>query len=218
MREITSLINKIQLLAAISATLDIRQDSRIHHKVFSKIVDKSKATNNAIFPEHYDQLSEEEQIEVLSKVEGVLDTSIFEDELVKNTLQTIKVVKEIQQTNGEKGAHRYIISNNQTALNVMQLYAMLKLVAFNDRLSIDIVPLFETVTDLENAPKVMEQLYTNKAYKAHLRSRGQKQTIMLGFSDGTKDGGYFMANWAIFRAKEALTQISKAVQYRCCLF
>ena len=209
MREITSLINKIQLFGHHFATLDIRQDSRIHHKVFSKIVEKSKATNNAIFPEHYDQLSEEEQIEVLSKVEGVLDTSIFEDELVKNTLQTIKVVKEIQQTNGEKGAHRYIISNNQTALNVMQLYAMLKLVAFNDRLSIDIVPLFETVTDLENAPKVMEQLYTNKAYKAHLRSRGQKQTIMLGFSDGTKDGGYFMANWAIFRAKEALTQISK---------
>ena len=207
--EITSLINKIQLFGHHFATLDIRQDSRIHHKVFSKIVEKSKATNNHIFPENYDQLNEEEQIEVLSKVEGTLDISIFEDELVKNTLQTIKVVKEIQQTNGEMGAHRYIISNNQTALNVMQLFAMLKLVAFNNRLSIDIVPLFETVTDLENAPKVMEQLYTNKAYKAHLRSRGQKQTIMLGFSDGTKDGGYFMANWAIFRAKEALTKISK---------
>lgn len=209
LNEITSLINKIQLFGHHFATLDIRQDSRIHHTVFSKIVEKSKAVNNAIFPDNYDSLDEDEQIEVLSKIEGVLETFIFEDELVKNTLQTIKVVKEIQYTNGEKGAHRYIISNNQTALNVMQLYAMLKLVAFNDKLTIDIVPLFETVTDLENAPKVMEQLYTNKAYKAHLRSRGQKQTIMLGFSDGTKDGGYFMANWAIFRAKEALTKISK---------
>ena len=207
--EITSLINKIQLFGHHFATLDIRQDSRIHHKVFSKIVEKSKQINNGIFPENYDELSESEQIDVLSGVDGVLDISIFEDELVINTLQTIKVVKEIQQTNGEQGAHRYIISNNQTALNVMQLYAMLKLVAFNDKLSIDIVPLFETVTDLENAPKVMKQLYTNKAYKAHLRSRGQKQTIMLGFSDGTKDGGYFMANWAIFRAKEALTKVSK---------
>ncbi len=207
--EITSMINKIQLFGHHFATLDIRQDSRIHHSVFSKIVEKSKEANNKIFPENYNELSEDEQINVLSELDAVLDTSIFEDELVKNTLQTIKVVKEIQNTNGEKGAHRYIISNNQTALNVMQLYAMLKLVAFNDRLSIDIVPLFETVTDLENAPKVMEQLYTNKAYKAHLRSRGQKQTIMLGFSDGTKDGGYFMANWAIFKAKEALTQISK---------
>ena len=208
-QDITSLINKIQLFGHHFATLDIRQDSRIHHKVFSKIVEKSKQINSRIFPENYDELSDDEQIDVLSRVEGVLDTSIFKDELVKNTLQTIKVVKLIQQTNGEQGAHRYIISNNQTALNVMQLYAMLKLVAFNDRLSIDIVPLFETVTDLENAPKVMEQLYTNKAYKAHLRSRGQKQTIMLGFSDGTKDGGYFMANWAIFRAKEALTKVSK---------
>jgi phosphoenolpyruvate carboxylase len=208
-QDITSLINKIQLFGHHFAALDIRQDSRIHHKVFSKIVEKSKQINSRIFPENYDELSDDEQIDVLSRVEGVLDTSIFKDELVKNTLQTIKVVKLIQQTNGEQGAHRYIISNNQTALNVMQLYAMLKLVAFNDRLSIDIVPLFETVTDLENAPKVMEQLYTNKAYKAHLRSRGQKQTIMLGFSDGTKDGGYFMANWAIFRAKEALTKVSK---------
>ena len=208
-QDITSLINKIQLFGHHFATLDIRQDSRIHHKVFSKIVERSKKVNNGVFPENYDELSDDEQIDVLSRVEGVLDTSIFKDELVKNTLQTIKVVKQIQQTNGEQGAHRYIISNNQTALNVMQLYAMLKLVAFNDRLSIDIVPLFETVTDLENAPKVMEQLYTNKAYKAHLRSRGQKQTIMLGFSDGTKDGGYFMANWAIFRAKEALTKVSK---------
>lgn len=208
-QDITSLINKIQLFGHHFATLDIRQDSRIHNKVFSKIVEKSKQINSRIFPENYDELSDDEQIDMLSRVEGVLDTSIFKDELVKNTLQTIKVVKQIQQTNGEQGAHRYIISNNQTALNVMQLYAMLKLVAFNDRLSIDIVPLFETVTDLENAPKVMEQLYTNKAYKAHLRSRGQKQTIMLGFSDGTKDGGYFMANWAIFRAKEALTKVSK---------
>ena len=208
-QDITSLINKIQLFGHHFAALDIRQDSRIHHKVFSKIVEKSKQINSRIFPENYDELSDDEQIDVLSRVEGVLDTSIFKDELVKNTLQTIKVVKLIQQTNGEQGAHRYIISNNQTALNVMQLYAMLKLVAFNDRLTIDIVPLFETVTDLENAPKVMEQLYTNKAYKAHLRSRGQKQTIMLGFSDGTKDGGYFMANWAIFRAKEALTKVSK---------
>ncbi|MDA0317171.1 MAG: phosphoenolpyruvate carboxylase [Bacteroidetes bacterium] len=209
LNEITSLINKIQLFGHHFATLDIRQDSRIHHKVFSKIVEKSQQKNNGIFPKNYDQLSESEQIDVLSGVDGELDISVFEDELVKNTLQTIKVVKEIQQTNGEQGAHRYIISNNQTALNVMQLYAMLKLVAFNDKLSIDIVPLFETVTDLENAPKVMEQLYANKAYRAHLKSRGQKQTIMLGFSDGTKDGGYFMANWAIFRAKEALTKVSK---------
>jgi phosphoenolpyruvate carboxylase len=113
--EITSLINKIQLFGHHFATLDIRQDSRIHHSVFSKIVEKSKEANNKIFPDNYNELSEDEQINVLSELDAVLDTSIFEDELVKNTLQTIKVVKEIQNSNGEKGAHRYIISNNQTA-------------------------------------------------------------------------------------------------------
>ena len=207
--DITSLINKTQLFGYHFASLDVRQDSRIHHTVFSRIVQSCIEKNNGIFPNNYNQLNEEAQIDVISKLDSELDISIFKDELVYNTLKTIQVVKSIQSKNGELGANRYIISNNQTALNVMQLYAMLKLVAFNDKLSIDIVPLFETVNDLENAPKVMAQLYKNKAYKAHLRSRGQKQTIMLGFSDGTKDGGYFMANWAIFKAKEALTSVSK---------
>ena len=121
----------------------------------------------------------------------------------------MKAIKTIQGNNGEKAANRYIISNNQTTLNVMQLFAMLKLVAFQDELTVDISPLFETVTDLQNAPTVMEELYVNPEYAAHLKSRGNKQTIMLGFSDGTKDGGYLMANWAIYRAKENLTTVSR---------
>ena len=209
LNDITSLINKTQLFGCHFATLDVRQDSRIHHTVFSGIVDKCISQNNGIFPENYNSLDEGSQIDIISNIDATLDISIFDDDLVYNTLKTIQVVKEIQSNNGELGANRYIISNNQTALNVMQLYSMLKLVAFNEKLTIDIVPLFETVTDLENAPMVMEQLYNNKAYKAHLRSRGKKQTIMLGFSDGTKDGGYFMANWAIFKAKEALTSVSE---------
>lgn len=56
----------------------------------------------------------------------------------------------------------------------------------------------------------MEELYTNLEYRAHLEKRENKQTIMLGFSDGTKDGGYLMANWAIYKAKERLTTISRA--------
>ena len=55
----------------------------------------------------------------------------------------------------------------------------------------------------------METLYNNKEYRKHLISRGDKQTVMLGFSDGTKDGGYFMANWSIYKAKEDLTSLSK---------
>ena len=207
--ELNSVINKVNLFGYHFATLDIRQDSRIHHTVFTAIVDESLKAGKTIFPKNYNTLSEAKQIAVLSKIEGNIDVRMFNDELVSNTLETIKAVKEIQKQNGEQGANRYIISNNQTALNVMQLYTMLKLTAFEDKLPVDVVPLFETIDDLENAPGVMQQLYTNKAYGTHLKERGNKQTIMLGFSDGTKDGGYLMANWAIFKAKELLTEVSR---------
>ena len=207
--EIESLINKTHLFGFHFAALDIRQDSRAHDAVFTNMVETLIASNSKIFPENYNQLSEKEQIKILSSVEGKIDLEIFKDEEVKKTLYTIKAIKTIQETNGELAANRYIISNNQTTLNVMQLFAMLKLVAFQDDLTVDIGPLFETINDLENAPGVMEELYTNKVYAKHLKKRGNKQTIMLGFSDGTKDGGYLMANWGIFKAKERLTAMSR---------
>lgn len=208
--EINSLINRIHLFGYNFATLDIRQDSRIHHDVFTTVIDHLISNGNTSFPKNYHDLSEAEQIKILSEVTDIsVDINVFDDEMVYNTLKTIEAIKDIQESNGERGANRYIISNNQTALNMMQLFAMLKIVAFKDDLTVDVVPLFETITDLENAPAVMEQLYTNPAYMAHLKSRGNKQTIMLGFSDGTKDGGYLMANWGIYTAKEMLTEMSR---------
>src|SRR5690606_30749676 len=76
-------------------------------------------------------------------------------------------------------------------------------------LKLDIVPLFETIDDLLNAPEVMRRLYESEVYRDHLRSREDKRSIMVGFSDGTKDGGYLRANWSIFRAKEELTKVSR---------
>lgn len=208
--EINNLINRIHLFGYRFATLDIRQDSRIHHSVFTNVVDQLLASGKSCLPENYHDLSEEEQIDILSKTTDVIeDLEVFEDEMTYNTLKTIQVIKQIQKMNGERGANRYIISNNQTALNMMQLFAMLKMVSFSDNLTVDLAPLFETIPDLENAPGVMEQLYTNPVYRAHLEKRGNKQTIMLGFSDGTKDGGYLMANWGIYKAKELLTEMSR---------
>ena len=208
--EINNLINRVRLFGYYFATLDIRQDSRIHHSVFTTVIDYLIKKGNPSFPKNYHNLSEKEQIKILSNVgEAHIEIDSFEDEMVRNTLKTIEAIQVIQNMNGEKGANRYIISNNQTALNVIQLFSMLKMVAFKEALTVDVVPLFETITDLENAPMVMEQLYTNPVYMAHLKARGNKQTIMLGFSDGTKDGGYLMANWGIYKAKELLTEISR---------
>lgn len=207
--EVNSLINKIHLFGFHFANLDIRQDSRKHNQFFNDMVNALIDSGSDLFPKNYHSLSEKEQVSILSKVKGEVDLSLIKDEETLKALNTMKAIKTIQENNGEKAANRYIISNNQTTLNVMQLFAMLKLVAFQDKLTVDIGPLFETVTDLQNAPSVMEELYTNPAYAAHLKSRGNKQTIMLGFSDGTKDGGYLMANWAIYKAKENLTEVSR---------
>ena len=207
--EINSLLNKIHLFGFHFSTLDIRQDSRAHEKVFNDVVKTLQDSGSDIFPKNYFDLSEKEQVDFLSKVDGKIDLSLVTDAETLKTLETIAAIKTIQETNGEQACNRYIISNNQTTLHVMQLFAMLKLVAFQDEMPVDIGPLFETITDLENSHLVMEKLYTNPAYSAHLKSRGNKQTIMLGFSDGTKDGGYLMANWAIYKAKERLTEISR---------
>ena len=207
--EVNSLLNKIHLFGFHFSSLDIRQDSRAHAKVFNDMVNVLIESGSSIFPANYHSLSESKQILTLSKIKGCFDMDLISDKETLKALKTMAAIKTIQETNGEKAANRYIISNNQTTLNVMQLYAMLKLVAFEDELTVDIAPLFETITDLENAPSVMEELYTNPNYIAHLKARGNRQTIMLGFSDGTKDGGYLMANWAIYQAKERLTTISR---------
>jgi phosphoenolpyruvate carboxylase len=209
LEEINDFINKVRLFGYHFATLDIRQDSRVHHDVFVQIVKTLSEKRIAGFPENYLELPENKQLEILSKVSGNVDLSIFDDEMVVKTLGSIQAIKTIQQNNGERGANRYIISNNQSALNVMETFAMFNLSGFNHQLNVDIIPLFETIDDLTNATSVMEKLYANPVYKNHLKNRGNKQTIMLGFSDGTKDGGYLMANWAIYQAKEKLTEISR---------
>ena len=216
--EINNFINKVHLFGYHFATLDIRQDSRVHHNVFSEIVTTLQEHGNTEFPEDYLELSEDEQIEILSKVNGSIDIKIFDNEMVSKTLGSIVAMKSIQKSNGERGSNRYIISNNQKALNVMETFAMFNLCGFNHNITSDIIPLFETITDLENAEGVMNKLYGNEAYMKHLSQREHKQTIMLGFSDGTKDGGYLMANWAIFKAKENLTRISKAYGIKVIFF
>ncbi|QTE21971.1 phosphoenolpyruvate carboxylase [Polaribacter cellanae] len=207
--ELNDFINKVRIFGFHFATLDLRQDSRVHHTAFTQIVKDMQEMGDTTFPKNYLHLSEEEQIEILSLVKGNIDPANLTDEISVKTIESMYALKEIQTRNGERGANRYIISNNQTALNVMEAFAMLNLCGFENELPVDVIPLFETVEDLINAEDVMRTLYSNRVYRHHLSKRKNKQTIMLGFSDGTKDGGYLMANWGIFKAKEALTKVSR---------
>lgn len=206
--EVDNLINKINLFGFYFATLDIRQNSQIHKEVYENLVSVSIQNKLNIFPENYMQLSENERIAVLQKNTETIDLNLVENETARNTLESAILVKEIQENNGEEGCNRYIISNNESALNVIETLALFQLTGWNNP-AVDIIPLFETVEDLKNAEGVMKTLYSNKKYAQHLQRRGGKQTIMLGFSDGTKDGGYLMANWSIYKAKEMLTSISR---------
>jgi phosphoenolpyruvate carboxylase len=207
-KEVDALLNKVNIFGFHFASLDIRQDSRVHHAAFITLLEGAQKQGVVDKSVDYLNLNENEKIEFLTTLQGDLSPERFKDELVYKTLGSIRAMKEIQKQNGELGCHRYIISNNQTAQNIFEVFAMIRLSDW-EAPNVDVAPLFETISDLTIAPKVMDAVYSNPTYRNHLRSRGDQQTIMLGFSDGTKDGGYLMANWSIFRAKEALTEVSR---------
>ena len=202
---IDDLIYKVELFGLHFASLDIRQDNSIHKKIYEQL-----ASLTDTLPSDFLELSEEEKIKAILEIDKTIDPEIFEDDLVRDTFKNIRAIKQIQQTNGEQACNRYIISNSKNALNVFEVFGMFMLSGWEaEKLTVDIVPLFETVGDLENAASAMRKLYENEVYRDHLKRRSNTQTIMLGFSDGTKDGGYLMANYGIYRAKDQLTKVSR---------
>jgi phosphoenolpyruvate carboxylase len=203
-----SLRRKVNLFGFYFASLDIRQDSSVIHRSLQEIVNR----NPELFPPALDQQTESAQIASLMGIRTAIDINVFTEPVLLDTLKSFAVVGEIQQQNGEFGCHRYVISNCHGPVDIARAYAMFRLCGWPHRqLTVDIVPLFESVRDLEQAGNTMYSMYQDSAYRAHLELRGNRQTVMLGFSDGTKDGGYLMANWAIYRAKEDLTRVSRAV-------
>lgn len=206
--EIKDLSHKVKLFGYHFASLDIRQDSRVHQGVFDTIVGHPDIQQYIEhLPDNYLELPLEERIAVLPKLVGKVPVDIFEDEMTRYTLGSIYAMQSIQQTNGERACHRYIISNCGSLESILQLFAMHRICGWEEP-TVDMIPLFETVDDLQAAKEIMRNLYQNDTYKTHLAKRKNKQTIMLGFSDGTKDGGYIMANWSIYQAKEMLSKVS----------
>ncbi|WP_294293040.1 phosphoenolpyruvate carboxylase [uncultured Chryseobacterium sp.] len=192
--------DRVKIFGTHFATLDVRQDSRIHQKVIDEVFAKISGKMEASYEEKFNAL-----IEAKDKI----NTGDFED-IVRDTLLTVSQISEIQEKNGLRGMNRYIISNSDAVKDVMNVYAFFKICGYKEEeINMDIVPLFETMEGLANAENVMQELYQNPVYQQHLERRGNQQTIMLGFSDGTKDGGYLKANWEIYKAKEVLTRLSE---------
>ncbi|MCU0419598.1 MAG: phosphoenolpyruvate carboxylase [Cyclobacteriaceae bacterium] len=204
------LLIKLRAFGFHFASLDIRQDSRKHELVWKHINAALAKQNKGIDWAAFEKADSRQQIDTLLSISANPVFLSLDDPLAEETIRSLVAIKTIQAQNGALGCHRYVISNCQKAAHVIQVFQLaLVLIGEKQKLPLDIVPLFETIDDLARAAAVMEELYQVPAYRAHVRTRGDRQTIMLGFSDGTKDGGYLRANWSIFRAKEQLTALSR---------
>lgn len=206
--EIDNLIIKAKIFKTHFATLDIRQ----HHKYHKQIIEKA-LIKQEIIKDNIDELNETQLIDILLNQDISIATAYYTDPIEIDTILNIKSIIDIQKNNGEKAVNRYIISNSEDIFSVLFVFAIIKNIYKNiENIPFDIIPLFESMEAMQNAETIMDKLLSIPDYKKHLEFRGNFQTIMLGFSDGTKDGGYIKANWSIFRAKEILSAVCKKHQ------
>jgi phosphoenolpyruvate carboxylase len=211
--QVQELIDRVQAFGFFFAEMDIRQDSRIHRQIVAEILAASHQT------EAYKACDTlEAKCAFWNKLDiNTMNPGDFEG-ITAESLRTIDVLKTIHLENGIESCHRYIISNTRNAEDLFILHFLFRASGWEGNLPFDLIPLFETIDDLEASSQIMEFLYTHPFYKQHLAQRHNKQTIMLGFSDGTKDGGYVAANWSIFKAKKRLTDLSRKYDVKVLFF
>ena len=194
---------KIGIFGFHLATLDIRQDSRKHRQLWRSL------SGDESFEFIVDKKSQAGQLREMLDVGLKNEAPEEAGEFLTEMLETFRVIPQIQTLLGERGCNRYIISNSMCPADIIAVFALARKYISKSDLLLDIVPLFESIDVLAASPQIMKMLYELPEYSEHLRKRGNQQTIMLGFSDGTKDGGYLQANYSIFKAKEELTRISR---------
>jgi phosphoenolpyruvate carboxylase len=203
LEELNSLIDKVRIFKTHFAALDIRQDHSVHKKTVYEILKKEH-----IITESPDKISKENLISILTRKKIHISDDQFKDDLIRDTIRTFTQLKNIQMKNGEEGCNRYIISNSEDIFSVLYVYALFRWCGWSKgKIPFDIIPLFESMEGMKNSELIMKELFDIPEYRLHIKNRGNMQTIMLGFSDGTKDGGFLQANWSIFKTKEKLTAV-----------
>lgn len=203
LKDLERFIDKVKIFKVHFATIDIRQDHSMHTKVMVEVLKKKE-----FIKEELSELSEERLIDILLHENFQLEPNDYEEEIVKDTIKNILQLQTIQDKNGEEGCNRYIISNSEDVFSILFVYALFRWCGWADKkITFDIVPLFETMNGMDSAQETMRFMFNLPEYRSHVQSRNNKQTIMLGFSDGTKDGGYLKANWSILKTKEELSSV-----------
>lgn len=193
---------KVNIFKNHFASLDIRQNHDVHEKTVKFLLMES-----GIIKKSPDELEEDELVNLLTQKQIEIGDVSKALPLVQDTIKNIGQLNSLQDKNGELGCHRYIISNSEDIFSVLFVFGLMRWIHKEKMPDFDIIPLFETMEGMRNSERIMTQLFENNEYMNHLKSRQKRQTMMLGFSDGTKDGGYLKANWSIFKSKETLTAV-----------
>jgi phosphoenolpyruvate carboxylase len=207
------LMIKLKIFKTHFAALDIRQNHSVHRKAIEYILKREKIIRNGL-----EEISEKELINILLHKEIKIDNFRFDDEVVNDTIINITQLKVIQRKNGEPSCCRYIISNSEDIFSVLFVYALFRWCWKSEKISFDLIPLFESMDGMDNSESIIKSLLEIPEYSKHLKQRRNTQIIMLGFSDGTKDGGYLKANWSIFKTKENISQLCEKYDIKVIFF
>lgn len=220
---LASLVTQCQAFGFHLATLDIRQHSDEHAKALDEILDVAQALPAGT---RYSDLSEEQKVRLLTRelcsTRPLLPRDWEGSPHAQSTLQVFEVVKHALRYISSDSVRAYVISMTHGISDVLEVLLLAKeagLVRWHDgqmESDIDVVPLFETIHDLHTCHTLMRDLFANRAYRHHLRARGNFQEIMLGYSDSSKDGGYLAANWSLHETQARLAQTCRnaGVEFR----
>lgn len=200
---IQRLITKVKLFGLHLVPLDVREDARINIQVLAEIL------NSYGIEADYANLPEAEKQALLAR-EIATTRPLFPSEpnfsdRTNMIINTWRMIAQVHQQYGTVMIDSMIGSHSEQASDILTMLLFATEVGVAQDL--DIVPLFETITDLENAPEIMHTLFNNPVYRQHLEKRHNRQQIMLGYSDSSKDGGYLCSNWSLYVAQRALAKV-----------
>lgn len=208
--DLAELLEAIEAFGFYLATIDMRQDSSINEACVAELLASARIV------EDYSSLSEEAKCHVLLKQletdPRILSaTYVPKSEQLEKELAIFSTARELKDKLGEEVIKQHIISHSESVSDLLELAVLLKEVGLvdSDKARVQIVPLFETIEDLDNASDTMRQYLQLDLAKRWIAGNKQYQEIMLGYSDSNKDGGYLSSGWTLYKAQNELTKIGQ---------
>jgi len=197
-----------------AARLDLREDSA---RLASALGELLRALNLDLNFEQGDDSSRSEVL--LRLLAGPAPRLSAHPGVTAETAETwdlFRLMARVRSVYGAELLGPFIISMTRGPADILTVLLLAKWAGCAERLAI--VPLFETVDDLEAAPQILTTLFELPVYRRHLAECGHEQMIMIGYSDSNKDSGYLAANWALYQAQTAIAEVCRAHDIRFTLF